>query len=265
LPLDDVLAIHAALRDEFAGTDDAVEPPGVKDENALERAVTRAQTAQRIYSSVLLAGAALVHSLNCNHAFHNGNKRTSLLALAIFLEERNGRYLKASEDDLYEMIVGIASHTLVSDRDSPGREHDPYYSDRELLEVHRRLRGMVEVPTRRDVRLKWHELVRILEQFGCEVGPLQSNQAKIRRVREDGRTLTVVAGARNPGAEIGADQVRQYRKKLELTDEFGVDSGIFYGGSEPHPDLPDLVKRYRGVLERLSLLDRTAPEQQPPR
>ena len=72
-----------------------------------------------------------MHSLNGNHAFHNGNKRTSLIALAIFLEERNGRYLTGDEDVVHQLIVDTASHTLVPATDSPVREQDPYYGDRE--------------------------------------------------------------------------------------------------------------------------------------
>jgi len=229
----------------------------VKDPGALESAVHRPRVARVLYPSVLLAGAAVVHSLNCNHAFHNGNKRTSLIALAIFLEDLNGRYLDGTEDELYELIVGIASHKLVSTDDSPGKEFDPFYSDREVLEVFRRLRRMVHTPATEDRALKWREFTRILERFSCVVDPLVSNQAKIRRSLPDGRMINEVAGARNAGDEISAIQVRQYRKKLELTDEFGIDSGVFYDGREPHPELLGLIRRYRGVLERLSLFDRT--------
>lgn len=259
LAVPDVLAIHDALVEEFRGTADAVEPPGVKNQGALEGSVKRAQTAHQLYSTVLLAGAALVHSLNCNHAFHNGNKRTSLLALAIFLEERNGRYIMGSEDDLFDLIVGIARHGLVPPDETPGKESDPYYADREVLEVHRLLRAMVAVPTRSDKSLKWHDFARLLERFDCEVSSIASNQAKIRRQLSDGRVLTAVAGARNLGTEISGRQIRQYRKQLELTDDFGIDSSIFYDGRQPHPDLPQLIRRYRGVLERLSFLDRSAP------
>jgi len=256
LKTDEVIEIHSALTQEFRGTADAVEPPGVKDPHALESAVHRAETAYRLFPTVLLAGAALVHGLNGNHAFHNGNKRTSLLALAIFLERKNGRYIETSEDDLFNLIVGIAGHTLVEE-ESPGREGDPYYSDREVLAIHRTLRAIVSSPQRQDRNLKWQELVPLLERFGCEVGALKSNQSKIRRQMDDGRVLMAVAGAKNMGTEIDANQIRGYRKQLELDEPHNVDSTIFYDGREPHPDLPDLIQRYRGVLERLSMLDRT--------
>lgn len=69
--------------------------------------------------------------------------------------------------------------------------------------------------------------------------------------------LTAIAGASSYGSELSANQFRGYRKQLELTDEFNVDSSIFYDGREPHRELPDLIRRYRGVLERLSFLDRS--------
>jgi prophage maintenance system killer protein len=40
---------------------------------------------QDVHSTVLDKGAALFHSLTANHPFHNGNKRTAVLALDHFL------------------------------------------------------------------------------------------------------------------------------------------------------------------------------------
>jgi death-on-curing family protein len=244
------------LTEEFRGTEDAVDPPGVKDAGALQSAMARPQMAHALFPTVLLAAAALVHGLNASHAFHNGNKRTSLLALAIFLEERNRRYLDGSQSELFDLIVATASHDLVSPDDSPGRGSDPYYPDREVLAIYRKLRGMVHAPSRQDRPLKWRDLCRVLERFSCETDQLVGNQAKIRRTLKDGTVLMTVAGARNEGDESSARQVRQYRKDLHLTDEFGIDSAIFYDGREPHPELPTLIRRYRGVLERLALYDR---------
>jgi hypothetical protein len=67
---------------------------------------------------------------------------------------------------------------------------------------------MVAVPTREDKALKWREFSRTLERFGCDVGDIDSNQFKIRREMSDGRVLTAVAGARNPGTDISTEQIR---------------------------------------------------------
>ena len=256
--VDSVIQIHEALTVEFRGTPDAVDPPGIKDNGGLNSAVGRAEMAAEKYHSVPLAAAALVHGLVLNHPFHNGNKRTALLSLAIFLEQENGWYLKEGvEDELYEIVVAVASHTIVPAEESLGPPDDPYYSDREVLELHERLLQITEKPQKGNEYMQWRLLKKTLERLGCEVDPIQHNKTKIRRALSDGRTLQCTAGARNDGHELDANFIADIRKRLELTEENGFDYAVFYGGKEPHPPLPDLITRYRPVLERLALLDRS--------
>lgn len=260
LSVAEVEHIHTALTEEFRGTADAVYPPGVKDPSALESAVNRPIAGAMRYRTVALSAAALMHSLINNHPFHNGNKRTALIATAMFVEERNGRYLNVSENDLYVLVVQTASHTLEFESKSRGRQHDPYYSEREVLAIFRILNRGISTPDQSDRHLQWRELEGILRHFGCRVDPIQHNQTKIHRTMADGCVLSAVAGARNAGAEISKQHIRKYRRDLRLTKEHGIDSATFYGKKDPHPKLPEIIKRYRGVLERLSLLDRQVDE-----
>jgi death-on-curing protein len=50
--------------------------------------------------------AALFHALTCNHCFVNGNKRTAVLALDLFLA-MNGHLLLLSSEEVYQ----LARHT----------------------------------------------------------------------------------------------------------------------------------------------------------
>jgi death-on-curing family protein len=149
--------IHGALTREFRDTEDAVFPEGVKDDGLLASAVMRPQVSASKYPNVAAAGAALVQSLIHNHPFHNGNKRTALLALVVFLEARNGRYLDFDEDAIYDLIVRIASHTLLQG-DVPPRHEDPYFSDREVLAIYEWIVRHTSEPEIGDHRIRWGKL-----------------------------------------------------------------------------------------------------------
>jgi death on curing protein len=54
---------------------------------------------------------ALTHSLVCNHALVDGNKRLGLACLVVFLG-MNGRRLTMGNDEAYDFIYGIAAGDL---------------------------------------------------------------------------------------------------------------------------------------------------------
>ena len=130
---EDVIAVHAvheALVKDFAADKDPIKPPGLRDRNLLISAVMRPQTGygnQLKYPTVEMAGAALLHSLVLNHAFHNGNKRTGLVSLLVFLD-KNLLMPKCSEKDLFKWTLLVAQHRLVP-------LHWDNLPDREVLEL----------------------------------------------------------------------------------------------------------------------------------
>ena len=78
----------------------------------LESAVARPfQTAGGKYAfqSVPEKAAALLHSLIANHPFENGNKRTAVIALDLFLTA-NGFYLYLDNDRMYQLAKDAASY-----------------------------------------------------------------------------------------------------------------------------------------------------------
>ena len=247
---DEVAEVHTALSAEFAGTDDAVWPPGVKDSRLLESATTRPQASKAKYPNVAAAAAALVHSLINNHPFHNGNKRTALLSLVIFLEQKNDYFVEFTEDQLYETIVAVASHALLGPLATP-RENDPFFSDREVLVLYEWLPETTQPAEHGEHRLRWGELEVLLKRHGCVIEQ-RDNRRKVRL-----GNLSVMSGARNMGTDMSIVDVRHIRRELHLDVEHGMDSRRFYEGEAPHPGLGDIIQRYRGVLERLALLDRT--------
>lgn len=65
---------------------------GVKDANALDMAVKQPSQAvfnQELYPEIYEKAAILAINLAKKHPFHNGNKRTALVAMLLFLQLNN--------------------------------------------------------------------------------------------------------------------------------------------------------------------------------
>lgn len=82
---------------------------GLRDENALESALARAENkAASGDPSVYELAAAYVFGIAGNHAFVDGNKRSALVAAGTFLLI-NGHMLTADQGTLYEFVMGVAA------------------------------------------------------------------------------------------------------------------------------------------------------------
>jgi death on curing protein len=86
---------HKQLIDEFGGTH------GLRDKGRLEAAIFRPQTGY--YGTLAEEAAALMESLANNHAFLDGNKRTSFAVTDTFLR-LNGSCLEVNPLEAYNFI-----------------------------------------------------------------------------------------------------------------------------------------------------------------
>ena len=105
LTLDEVLAIHAHQVDRYGG------PLGLRDRGLLESALAMPGATfqgEYLHPSLEEQAAAYVFHLVRNHPFLDGNKRTGLACGLVFLR-LNGVRIRASDDELVEIIVGGAS------------------------------------------------------------------------------------------------------------------------------------------------------------
>ena len=117
LDLDDVLALATRLLGD---------PPPVRDVGLLGSAVARPQTTvggQDAYPTIWLKAAALLQSIVNNHALVDGNKRLGWLATAVFLELNDSGVAHATNDDVYDLVITVAS-TQVAIEDIAGRLED---------------------------------------------------------------------------------------------------------------------------------------------
>ncbi|MFM7126221.1 MAG: type II toxin-antitoxin system death-on-curing family toxin [Actinomycetota bacterium] len=88
------------------------DPPPIRDFGLLGSAAARPSTTafgQDAYPDLVTKAAALLQSIVNNHALIDGNKRLGWLATAVFLE-LNGRSTAAvSNDDVFELVIWVAS------------------------------------------------------------------------------------------------------------------------------------------------------------
>ncbi len=103
LDLDDVLDLAQRLLGE---------PVPVRDVGLLGSAVARPRTTvlgEDAYLTLWLKAAALLHSVVNNHALVDGNKRLGWLCTAVFLETNATSVASASNDDVVDLVIDVAS------------------------------------------------------------------------------------------------------------------------------------------------------------
>ena len=108
LTLDEVLAIHADQIRRYGGSH------GVRDLGLLSSAVAMPQASfggVYLHTSLAEMAAAYLFHIAQNHPFVDGNKRAALAAAFAFIW-LNDRRLEAGEDELTELVMGIAAGRL---------------------------------------------------------------------------------------------------------------------------------------------------------
>jgi death-on-curing protein len=89
----------------------------VRDLGLLDSACHRPQAGlfgRQAYPTLAGKAAALMHSLACNHALVDGNKRLALLATVVFLRI-NGYRLDLTDDEAFDLTLSVAAGRLDAD------------------------------------------------------------------------------------------------------------------------------------------------------
>jgi death on curing protein len=104
LTLDEVLALHDIQVRLFGGSG------GVRDLGLLQSAIGNAEATfggQLLHDTPFAIASAYLYGICRNHPFVDGNKRTAAAAGLTFLD-MNGIEIDATEDDLYDLVIGVA-------------------------------------------------------------------------------------------------------------------------------------------------------------
>lgn len=105
LSSNEVLLIHDHAIREFGGSFGLMSPGQLE---ASVVALRQTMFGEELYPDLFSKAAILFYLLVMNHAVVDGNKRTAALALIEFLE-RNGYTLSATNDELYQFTIDVAS------------------------------------------------------------------------------------------------------------------------------------------------------------
>ena len=103
LDLEDVIGLAIALFGD---------PPPVRDMGLLGSAVARPQTTafgDDAYPDIWTKAAALLQSVVKNRALVDGNKRLGWLTTAVFLEINQVEISRASNNDVYDLVIDVAA------------------------------------------------------------------------------------------------------------------------------------------------------------
>ena len=103
-----VLALHQDMVTAFGGA------TGVRDEGLLDSALAQPQATfggEFLHSTIYEQAAAYLYHLSRNHPFIDGNKRTACAAMETFLE-LNGYYLTLSDEEEYQLVIGVAQGNM---------------------------------------------------------------------------------------------------------------------------------------------------------
>lgn len=104
LTLEEVRTVHALVVEQFGGA------PGERDAAGLQGALSQPGAeyfGKPLHPTVAEQAASYLYGLCQAHAFTDGNKRTAVFCALVFLQ-LNGYRLKASDDELFELVVGVA-------------------------------------------------------------------------------------------------------------------------------------------------------------
>jgi death-on-curing protein len=104
LDVESVLVIHESRIRKYGGSS------GVRSMDLLQSALGNVEATfggEFLHGTVYEMGAAYLYGICRNHPFLDGNKRTALACALVFLR-RNGISIRAAEDDLYDLVIGVA-------------------------------------------------------------------------------------------------------------------------------------------------------------
>lgn len=239
---EEVNSIHWAIVNYFRDSRDTVDPPGVRDENLLHSSVHRPSTAfgsEKKYPTVSMAGAALFHTLVLNHPFHNGNKRTAIVALFEFLR-RNSYKLETElgQEALYRFVVDVAAHRFAAEA---GNWQD---ADSEVLGISRWIQQHTRRVQKGEQNLQFGQLRKLLKKHGCVIEVIPGSKVNIRR---NGKSCQLAYGGE--GRDCDKASIHRIRKRLLLDESNGYDSDTFYSGGEP---TQGFIKQYEDLLAKLA-------------
>jgi death-on-curing protein len=261
---EEVLKIHEVLVADFAASGDPISPPGPRSLDLLASAVSRqhAGLGQTLkYPDPVDNAATLMYGVCLDHPFHNGNKRTALVAMLVHLDKNHMCLQDTSQKELYGLVKGVASHTfgVRTDKRRPEKEPPRRPSDEEVSEISRWLKPKVFKLVRGEKPVPYRQLRTLLERRGYTLADPHSNMIDVIKIEHQTASLLRKArlvrkrigsmGYRDEGTTVSLRDMKLVRRMCRLSEEDGVDSLSFYTDDAV---IDAFVNKYRTLLRRLA-------------
>lgn len=265
LSVEEVLQIHETLVAEFAASKDPISPPGVRSMDLLQSAVERQNTnlgGVLKYSDPISNAATLLYGLCQDHPFHNGNKRTALVAMLVHLDKNKLTLFHTAQNDLYDLMLNVASHSLGVRIDRRAKNPKPIKmsADEEVGYVIRWIKDRADRLRRGERQISYRDLKRILERFSFFLERPNNNMIDIVKYADEKKSWLssqIVRFRKHVGTVgwpgenriVPVGEIKKVRNICKLREEDGVDSDAFYNETAV---IDSFVNRYRTVLRRLA-------------
>lgn len=261
LNTEDVISIHERLVEDFAGTNDPILPAGVKSIALLDSAVGRQHTGlgeTLKYPRPIENAATLTYGICCDHPFHNGNKRTALVAMLVHLDRNKLSLFEIGQKDLFDMIVAVADHRL--DHKKKRKSDERPHPDDEVKAIAQWISGGADKVVRGEKPITYRQLRKILEGFGYGLGDANGSYIDVVKYetiekgifrKQKVRVTKHITSIGYPGEtkEVAMKIIKNVRRICKLREEDGVDSSSFYDQTVV---MDAFINRYRKILTRLA-------------
>lgn len=236
---EELLRIHNELVEMFDRDGDPISPCGKRDRTLLGSAAGRPMTALggvEKYPSIESKAAALLHSLVKNHPFHNGNKRTALVATLVFLS-KNHRRVDATDQELFDLVVAVAEGRVPPTARGDGGADGEVDSIRVWIAQH--THTLAAKPS----AMNADDFCRQVENVG---GRVTESGGSVNLRGPNGKSITISASTKR----LDGNVVKTYLSRLGLSQSrAGLHVDEFQAGVDPSQAL---IARYRDVLRRLA-------------
>ena len=258
---DDVLRIHFALVEEFAESNNPINPPGVKSPALLGSAVSRQHSSlgeTLKYPDAIHNAATLAYGICCDHPFHNGNKRTALVAFLVHLDTNRLSLAGVPDADLFNLMISIAKHEIPSIKPKMKSLLNRPHPDDEVEAIAEWIRRRAKPLRRGEKQITFKELRKILDRFSYELDNPDGNAIKIYRLTQEKplfrppktvRLHIATIGYPRESVVISMENIKFVRKVCKLREEDGVDSDAFYGDGAT---IDAFINQHRKILVRLA-------------
>lgn len=236
----EIVQIHNELVAIFEQEGEPIEPNGPRDIGLVESAAARPFVALGVtekYRTIDMKAAALFHSLVMNHAFHNGNKRTALVSLLVFLD-RNDRLLEVTDDALFDFVLSVAENRLKS-QTATGHADEVVEAIKSWISAHTTTRDSRSGP------MKVSDFLAAVKAAGGSFRTAGKGGTWIVSGKY-GKNIRISQST----SELDGGVIRRYLSQINLSrGKTGIHLDEFLKGVNPSQAA---IRRFRNVLKKLA-------------